>query len=119
MESKFIRIWRWAKRTSRVVRSRIFSKEGLITWIIVFTVYQIYNGISVRHVGQENKHRIIEIQQSRVHSCSTTYESFRQVFKPFFPPPGHRTAKQKRDLAKLDRIINKHKSKCVKQVQPK
>jgi hypothetical protein len=62
-----------------------------------------------------NNNRISDIQQSRITSCERTYEAFNQVFRPFFPPPQHRTAKQQHDLAKLHRTIRRLERHCTDQ----
>lgn len=72
-----------------------------------------------RHLVIENRHRVEDIQRSRVHSCRQTYESFNQVFKPFFRPAKLQTPKEKHDLAKFKAIIKRLKSKCVTQTKPK
>jgi mannitol-specific phosphotransferase system IIBC component len=58
------------------------------------------------------------IQQSRVTSCQKTYESFRDVFSPFFQPPAKRTVQQQHDIDKFNRIIDKKKAGCGRQTKP-
>jgi hypothetical protein len=60
----------------------------------------------------------ITIQHSRVSSCEKTYESIRDVFKPFFRPPDKQTAKEKADKIKFNRTINAKKASCDIQVSP-
>lgn len=88
-------------------------------WIIIVSIALMFQYTQIRDSVQQNKQRITDIQASRIVSCITTYESFRQVFKPFFPPPGHRTVKQNQDLNKLNKIVVARKKQCVVQVQPK
>lgn len=74
--------------------------------------------LNVRNLGKENKHRIFEIQDSRVESCKGTYRGIREVFKPFFPA-APRTKEQQADLDKFNRTIAHLQKGCVKQTKTK
>lgn len=87
-------------------------------WIIVFSTFVIQGQVQNRQDAHNNKNRIADIQQSRVAGCQGTYDSIRIVFEPFFPPPKLRTARQRRDLAKLNTIIAQQKAKCIERVTP-
>jgi uncharacterized protein HemX len=63
----------------------------------------------------ENQQRIAEQQESRLRSCRQTYESFNEVFKPFFPPPKQRTSAQRKSLQKLENRVRELKRTCPKQ----
>lgn len=64
------------------------------------------------HRISDNQSRIREIQESRVSSCRQTYEGIRDVFKPFFRPMTDRTAKERKDIRKFNRVINRLKAGC-------
>jgi hypothetical protein len=66
---------------------------------------------------RENRHRISDQQASRVFSCQQTYESFRDVFGPFLPK--HPRGKQRRDIEKFNRIIDRKKAACARQTSAK
>lgn len=89
----------------------------LTLWIIVFSLFVAWTVQGVRNSSQHNRSRIVDIQQSRLNSCRTTYESIRQVFKPFFSPKANRTPKQQHDIDLFNSTINDRKAKCIKQVQ--
>lgn len=90
-------------------RQRMF-RRALIVWIVVFSFISL--------LGQYNNHqRINDIQKSRVFSCQRNYLTTRDIFKPFFPPKKHRTAKQQHDIEKFIRLTNP--SKCIKQTATK
>lgn len=93
-------------------------KKGVIVWIIIFSVAMIWVAHGIIEASQHNNDRIVDIQHSRIVSCQTTYESIRQVFKPFFPPAGSRTAKQQQDLKKFNSIIDQRKTKCISEISP-
>lgn len=59
-----------------------------------------------------NKHRISDIQDSRISSCERTYLAFKQVYAPFLPPPDLRTPKQKHDIAIFYRLITNLRHQC-------
>ena len=59
-----------------------------------------------------NNSRIDDIQSSRVESCERTYEGVREIFRPFFRPPEKRTRKQRRDVAKFNRTVDRLKARC-------
>lgn len=85
-----------------------------------FLVVVLVAALAVGVVGcgiRANQHRINEIQDARLESCRQTYDGIRKTFLPFFPPPRQRTAKQKADLAKLNRTIHGLKAQCGKQTQ--
>lgn len=65
------------------------------------------------------KQTINDVNHSRRISCERTYEGIRDVFRPFFRPPLVRTAKERRDIRKFNRIINGLKARCDKQVAAK
>lgn len=92
--------------------------RALAVWIVLFTlvgIWAIHNG---RSLSDSNKERIADIQVSRVKSCKRNYESIRQIFQPFFPPPAHRTPKQKADLKKFNELIDKRIKQCSIQTKP-
>lgn len=91
-------------------------RRWVTRWIVIFSILVIVGQWQNQQDSQHNKERIADIQHSRVLGCQATYNSIREVFKPFFPPPGHRTAKQKHDLAKFNAIIKRHKVHCRRQV---
>lgn len=95
----------------------VFNKWALSAWVILVIAFVIAFDKQSK-LSEQNKSRIIDIQQSRLESCVTTYNSFHVIFTPFFPPADKRTAKQKHDLAKLDNIIAKKIKQCKKQVTP-
>lgn len=64
-----------------------------------------------------NKHRINDIQESRVDSCERTYLAFKQVFQPFIPPPALRTGKQKKDIATFYVLIRNLRHNCDAQTK--
>lgn len=64
-----------------------------------------------------NKHRIADIQDSRVSSCERTYLAFKQVFKPFIPPLTLRTQKQKHDIHTFYKLIKELRANCNHQTQ--
>lgn len=72
-----------------------------------------------RHLARENRQRIAEQQQSRIASCRQTYESFNEVFKPFFPPPKKRTQEQRDNLQKLSDRVDELKKNCSVQTRPR
>lgn len=57
------------------------------------------------------------IQKSRVESCIRNYGSFHDIFLPFFPAPNKRTARQKKDLAKLNATIKRLQARCPRQIE--
>jgi hypothetical protein len=58
--------------------------------------------------SQRDKNR----REARIKNCRSIYESFNEVFDPFFPPPKERTRAQKRNLQKLaDRVVEL-KTRC-------
>lgn len=107
-------------------RRDLWFRRVLITWVIVFTIAVGWsirkerentdklanNTQNVAALVKQNKERITDIQQSRVESCKSIYESFHAVFDPFFPPPRQRTQKQKDDFKKFNKIIAGRVAKC-------
>lgn len=119
------------KNSGRRGRDKWFRRVVII-WIILFTGVTGYairiqreNANDFKHSATRlaalsiaNKQRISDIQQSRLESCKSTYNSFHTVFDPFFPPKTKRTEKQKKDLLKFNRIIAKKVRECRVQVSP-
>lgn len=66
-----------------------------------------------------NHARINDIQASRIESCRHTYEGIREVFRPFFPPRGHRTKRQRHQVTKFNHQVDRLKRGCVAQTAPK
>jgi hypothetical protein len=122
MTEKFVRVRRnagiWLREWIHPTGPHPWRWRFFQVWVVVFTIVVIWLIRDNNHLGQQNKARISDIQVSRVASCRTTYESFREVFSPFFPPPGKRSPKQARDLKKFNNIIDRKKRKCIRQVQP-
>ena len=94
-------------------------RRWLTVFIVISALFNIWGVVQNRSDSQNNQNRIVDIQASRVQGCKNNYEALRQVFLPFFPPQGHRTVKQKSDLAKFNTIINRHIVKCAVQVAAK
>jgi len=86
----------------------VTPKRLLVAWIIVFTLWQVWD-------NRENRMRVDEIQQAREESCQRTYEGIREVFKPLFPPKPNPT--QKESLKTFNDTIDDLKSQCDTQVQ--
>jgi hypothetical protein len=84
--------------------------------IIGLIAVLIWFGVSVVSLSNQNQQRIDDIQTSRVQSCEQTYEGVRQVFHPFFVPEAQETRKQRADQAKFNRVVDRLKAKCDKQV---
>lgn len=57
-----------------------------------------------------------EVQHDRVISCRHTYEGVREIFKPFFLPAKARTAKERHDIRKFNRRVDRLKANCDVQV---
>jgi hypothetical protein len=109
---------------------RVKIKQGyvLLVWIVLFTAAGAtgFYWLSViahdnRTLIRENEKRIAEnaerdrtVRAMRVASCKQTYESVREVLRPFFPPPP-RTKKQQADLDKFNDTVDSFKEKCSKQ----
>lgn len=68
-----------------------------------------------------NRHRIHDIQASRLHSCRETYHAFLIVFRPFFPGTSeeHWLKKQRHDWEKLRSRVSFLVRQCSEQTQPK
>jgi hypothetical protein len=71
---------------------------------------------------KENKDLVAEIQTNRVASCRQTYESYIEVFRPFFPS-GRPTKQNKRwapeqrkNWGKLTGTVERLKGRCDEQV---
>lgn len=93
------------------------KRFALAAWLLL-VIAMIVGFAKLSHLGTQNQERISDIQRSRLESCETTYTSFHVIFDPFLPPKGHRTAKQKHDLAKFNAIIDKKIKECRHQVTP-
>lgn len=94
-----------------------FRRFAIGAWIVLVLAVAI-GFYRIENLGRENKDRIKDIQASRRESCEATYNSFHIIFDPFLPPKGHRTAKQQRDLAKFNKIIDAKIRECRRQVAP-
>lgn len=90
-------------------RNKRFRKQMRI-FMVVFGAVAIFGIYS-------NTQRIHDIQQSRLTSCQRNYITTREIFKPFFPPKKHRTAKQAGDIKRFIKLTNPNK--CYKQVKTK
>lgn len=84
----------------------------LTIWILGFTIFSLYLFI-------ENGYRVNDIQKGRVASCQKTYESIRDVFKPFFAPPNNRTQEQTDQIRKFNNTIDARKAGCAIQTHVK
>ena len=62
---------------------------------------------------------INDVNHDRLVSCRRTYEGVRAVFTPFFRPVKARTAKERHDIAKFNRIVERLKARCDKQITTK
>ncbi|MDQ5821955.1 MAG: hypothetical protein M3540_10990 [Actinomycetota bacterium] len=103
---------------SRAVINYRWRWRLLTFWVIGFTALTVYALDQNRGLIAENKQRITDIQQSRIASCRQTYEGVRDVFRPFFRPPKERTAKERRDVEKFNRTVDRLKRRCDLQTQP-
>lgn len=73
-----------------------------------------------RSLGRENLARVGEIQESRVASCRQTYESFREVFKPFVPQKLTKPYSPiERRTIQFNRTVDELKRRCDTQTEPK
>jgi hypothetical protein len=92
-----------------------FRRFAMGAWLVLVIAVAV-GFYRIEKLGKENTNRISDIQSSRRESCEATYNSFHIIFDPFLPPAEHRTAKQKHDLAKFNRIIDKKIKECRQQV---
>src|SRR4051812_37783217 len=70
-------------------------------WIVIGIWIVLFSGTAIA-LYYANRHRINDVQKSRVESCQRTYSSFLTVFRPFFPPRRQDwSIKQNEDWAKL------------------
>jgi hypothetical protein len=65
-----------------------------------------------------NRHRINEIQESRVSSCKRTYSGIRDVLRAFFPVAKKRTHVERTAISKLNRTIFVLRRSCKRQTKP-
>lgn len=100
------------RRGSRIRRWLFYG------WLILFSLAVGYSIRENRTLAQQNRDRITDIQESRLASCKSTYQSFHAVFDPFFPPKGHRNAKQRSDIKKFNKIITAKVATCRRQITP-
>lgn len=91
-------------------------KIALTVWIIVFSAVVIIMYRQNRHLANENRSRITDIQQSRAASCEQIYSGIRDVFKPFFPPKSSATPHQLEQLEKFNKIVDANIALCKKQI---
>jgi hypothetical protein len=84
----------------------------LTAWIFIFTMVCIY-------LIASNRNTLHNVQAGRVASCKKTYESIRQVFKPFAVPVKKRTERQRIQSNTFNNTINSLKRQCVFQTHVK
>lgn len=82
----------------------------LAIWILLFSIAVILGLLA-------NQHRVNDIQQSRVESCKRTYQSFKDVFKPFVSK--HPTEVERARLQAFNALLDSKIQGCDKQVKPK
>lgn len=66
----------------------------------------------------KNRQLINAGKRDSIASCKHTYDSFREVFEPFFPVPKKQNEGQKLLLRKLDKTIERLKPTCDRPAQP-
>lgn len=98
--------------TAAVRRRNKWKWRALSVWIVLVSVAWII-------AWTANQNRIHDIQKSRVASCQKTYESFKEVFAPFFPPEKKRTKEQQNNLDKLNKVVDRLKLRCTIQTKVK
>lgn len=92
--------------------NRKIRRAFIILTIIFFLILCGFAAVALA-----NRHRVDEIQDSRVKSCQTTYDGIREVFTPFFPDPP-RTPEQIDNLNKFNDTIDKLRNRCEVQTRP-
>lgn len=70
------------------------------------------NAERITDIQALNHERLMDIQQERLESCRRGYEGVRQVFRPFFSPPGKRKPAERKTIRKFDRIVDHLKAHC-------
>src|SRR6266498_3617819 len=80
--------------------------------VLAYLIFTFGTAITFYIQNRNNKDRIMDVQQNRLSSCKTTYDSIRLVFKPFFPPKNQRTKKVQHDIDRLDHTIDMLKKGC-------
>jgi hypothetical protein len=97
---------------NRLHRSSVLKWRALTAWIIVFSIAAISLYLA-------NRHRITDVQDSRVYSCEKTYQSFPEMFRPFFPrEQSDWTPEQVTNFNKLTTRANELAKRCRHQVSP-
>jgi hypothetical protein len=88
--------------------------RAIAVWIIAFSVVAVL-------MYTANRHRINDIQQSRVYSCVQNYNGLAKVFEPFRPPGDNPNTPRNEadDFRKFDNTIRRLKRQCVAQVDTK
>lgn len=92
--------------------------------VVVLHRWQIasaFAAVTLAFVGAAGwlTHQQREIQRERVASCERTYEGVREVFRPFFRPTKVRTRKERHDIRKFNRTVQRLKAHCDKQITTK
>lgn len=72
---------------------------------------------------RDSVHRDHDIQSGRLESCQRTYQSFLDVFRPFFPPgkPTLKNGWEQRQIDNwhsLENTVVRKKAACPAQIQP-
>lgn len=91
-------------------------KAIFITITVLFTLVLILYAAGYN----TNKHRINDLQASRISSCQTTYSAFIKVFAPFLPTDEEQAKMSQKQKDRLNRFFNKINELvlgCSKQVE--
>lgn len=91
-------------------------RRSLKLLAVATTVLYIALGIALLVIYINLGQKSDAIQDSRLVSCERTYESFNEVFKPFFRPAAQRTKKEQSDFDKLHNKIKELKDRCSTQI---
>jgi hypothetical protein len=91
-------------------RSSVLKWRALTVWIILFSIVAISLYLA-------NRHRITDVQDSRIFSCERTYHSFPEMFRPFYPREEKDwTPEQVSSFNKLTARANELAKTCTHQV---
>lgn len=92
-------------------------RYAFFAWLVL-VIAVIIGFAKLSTLASENRNRIADIQESRIETCHSIYQSFHVIFDPLTPPPGKRTRKQQRNIERFNKLIDKKTRECRALVTP-